>query len=290
MALAFVRYDDEGNLMVEEEEEDPLFTDFFAEMEEEDEETEEEQEEGFNEIPGTAAFDTLISVDVDDAMEERIIDEVVRLTQQYPILSTRLRYVTTNYTFGDEYTAHLERLKKRVDTLSTFINVSMAFAGFCETEPNPITGTVDWFDILINKEEYADIDLVFQDEIISRKMEVYDHFHSHPTGCHTIESVITHEFGHGMYYWIRALISTEQKNQMDAQLKRLRRRSILTNLIDMILHRNSIGWYAVTDNTEAFAVGFEAMQYGDLRAQNHPITRYVRSVVEEYNTIKILGA
>jgi hypothetical protein len=84
-----------------------------------------------------------------------------------------------------------------------------------------------------------------------------------PSGTFQPESVVTHEFGHHVMYWI-------QDEGFDP----------IPVIRGLAVDRRSLSGYANTLPEEAFAEAFVAHHRGDEHARNHPLTRSVVQFID----------
>jgi len=85
----------------------------------------------------------------------------------------------------------------------------------------------------------------------------------HPTGTSQVESIVTHEFGHHVMFWL-------QDEGFDP----------VPGIRASTADRRELSGYANTAPEEAFSEAFVAHHLGDENARNHPLTRTVVQFIE----------
>lgn len=99
-----------------------------------------------------------------------------------------------------------------------------------------------------------------------------------PEGCNSLESLLTHEFGHQYYYNLRfnpdlsfnKLVAVDGLGNYGGTL----------TLFEHYHHgTEALSGYAMKNNTEAWAEGFRAMHHGTAKVRSLPFVKYQRRLV-----------
>lgn len=207
---------------------------------------------------------------IDPAMTRRITRQLKEMCIKYPVTAGRMVHVSTKNVEGS-------------------LNLRTGLTN----------GPDDWTDTIASCTTYTEIDnktgrtklthfaigfnpLYFKNEDVAT--ERYRNMYGNPSGANTPEGTIIHEFGHAVHLCIR-----ETTPGLDNELIRLsavedfNHNPLCVGLSTLEMRENALSiderrreYYA----REVFAHAFSAIYLGSPRAQNHPVTEFVRKVIE----------
>lgn len=199
-------------------------------------------------------------------------EALVEMSDRYDLIGRKMRYVSTflgKRSDCDEEDDARDDEDENHQKQSVRENRMMS----CRQGMSKTFGILVFFGIAVNPYNFASYDEAYK---TFKEMEV--HRHSLLTGCASTKGIVAHEFGHAVHRQIVLRMTAKEEKKMNRKLIWLRYKSIITSFLS---GDGNYRYHFSVDNSEAFADAFSAIMYGDEKSRGHPITRYVRSVMEE---------